>query len=161
MQSNPASTISELSWLVDNSISRELLTVPGVGQVQRSGGVAREIRLNLNPLKMEAVGVTAELVNAQVKAMNIDLPGGRSVVGGQEQSIRTLGSAADLETLRHKRIATTKGNTVAMIAGMTPIALGIGAGAEVRKSMAIAVIGGLTTSTLLTLVVVPVVLVSR
>jgi HAE1 family hydrophobic/amphiphilic exporter-1 len=47
--------------------------------------------------------------------------------------------------------------TVAMIAGMTPIALGIGAGAEVRKSMAIAVIGGLTTSTLLTLVVVPVV----
>ena len=47
--------------------------------------------------------------------------------------------------------------TVAMIAGMTPIAMGIGAGAEVRKSMAIAVIGGLTTSTLLTLVVVPVV----
>ena len=47
--------------------------------------------------------------------------------------------------------------TVAMIAGMTPIAMGIGAGAEVRKSMAIAVIGGLSTSTVLTLVVVPVV----
>jgi multidrug efflux pump subunit AcrB len=47
--------------------------------------------------------------------------------------------------------------TVAMIAGMMPIALGIGAGAEVRKPMAIAVIGGLITSTLLTLVVVPVV----
>ena len=47
--------------------------------------------------------------------------------------------------------------TVAMVAGMLPIALGIGAGAEARKSMAIAVIGGLTTSTLLTLVVVPVV----
>jgi hydrophobic/amphiphilic exporter-1 (mainly G- bacteria), HAE1 family len=47
--------------------------------------------------------------------------------------------------------------TVAMIAGMLPIAMGIGAGSEVRKSMAIAVIGGLTTSTLLTLVVVPVV----
>lgn len=47
--------------------------------------------------------------------------------------------------------------TVAMIAGMTPIALGIGAGAEVRKAMAISVIGGLCTSTLLTLIVVPVV----
>lgn len=47
--------------------------------------------------------------------------------------------------------------TVAMIAGMMPIAMGIGAGSEVRKSMAIAVIGGLITSTLLTLVVVPVV----
>jgi HAE1 family hydrophobic/amphiphilic exporter-1 len=47
--------------------------------------------------------------------------------------------------------------TIAMIAGMAPIALGIGAGAEARAPMAIAVIGGLITSTLLTLVVVPVV----
>jgi HAE1 family hydrophobic/amphiphilic exporter-1 len=47
--------------------------------------------------------------------------------------------------------------TVAMVAGMVPIALGIGAGSEVRASMAAAVIGGLITSTLLTLVVVPVV----
>jgi multidrug efflux pump subunit AcrB len=47
--------------------------------------------------------------------------------------------------------------TIAMIAGMAPIAVGFGAGSEVRAPMAIAVIGGLITSTLLTLVVVPVV----
>ncbi len=45
--------------------------------------------------------------------------------------------------------------TLAMIFGMLPIAVGTGAGAESRAPMAIAVIGGLTTSTLLTLVVVP------
>jgi HAE1 family hydrophobic/amphiphilic exporter-1 len=47
--------------------------------------------------------------------------------------------------------------TLAMIAGMAPIALGTGAGSESRSPMAITVIGGLITSTLLTLVVVPVV----
>jgi len=47
--------------------------------------------------------------------------------------------------------------TVAMISGMVPIALGIGAGSEARAPMAICVVGGLITSTLLTLVVVPVV----
>ena len=47
--------------------------------------------------------------------------------------------------------------TIAMIAGMAPIALGIGAGLETRSPMAIAVVGGLITSTLLTLVVVPVI----
>jgi hydrophobic/amphiphilic exporter-1 (mainly G- bacteria), HAE1 family len=47
--------------------------------------------------------------------------------------------------------------TIAMIAGMTPIALGLGAGSEARSPMAVAVIGGLVTSTLLTLIVVPVV----
>jgi multidrug efflux pump subunit AcrB len=38
---------------------------------------------------------------------------------------------------------------------MLPIALGLGAGAELRQSMGVVLVGGLTTSTLLTLVVVP------
>ncbi|MBW4579747.1 MAG: efflux RND transporter permease subunit [Tildeniella nuda ZEHNDER 1965/U140] len=47
--------------------------------------------------------------------------------------------------------------TAATILGMMPIALGLGAGAELRAPMAIAIIGGLITSTLLSLIVVPVV----
>jgi HAE1 family hydrophobic/amphiphilic exporter-1 len=47
--------------------------------------------------------------------------------------------------------------TLAMIFGMLPVALGIGSEAEMRQPMAVAVIGGLITSTLLTLAVVPVV----
>jgi multidrug efflux pump subunit AcrB len=46
--------------------------------------------------------------------------------------------------------------TMAMILGMLPIACGWGAGAELRAPMAIAIIGGLFTSTLLSLIVVPV-----
>jgi HAE1 family hydrophobic/amphiphilic exporter-1 len=47
--------------------------------------------------------------------------------------------------------------TLAMIFGMLPLALALGAGAEMRAPMARAVIGGLITSTVLTLIVVPVV----
>ena len=47
--------------------------------------------------------------------------------------------------------------TLAMIFGMLPLAFEIGSGAEIRAPMARAVIGGLVTSTLLTLLVVPVV----
>ena len=46
--------------------------------------------------------------------------------------------------------------TASTILGMTPIALGFGAGAELRQPMAVAIIGGLITSTLLSLIVVPV-----
>jgi multidrug efflux pump subunit AcrB len=56
-------------------------------------------------------------------------------------------------SLRLRPIVMT---TAATIFGMVPIALGIGAGAELRAPMAIAIIGGLLTSTLLTLVVIPV-----
>jgi HAE1 family hydrophobic/amphiphilic exporter-1 len=47
--------------------------------------------------------------------------------------------------------------TAAMVFGMLPVAIGMGEGAEVRAPMAICVIGGLLTSTFLTLLVVPVV----
>ena len=47
--------------------------------------------------------------------------------------------------------------TAATIAGMTPVALAMSEGGEMRAPMAVAAIGGLITSTLLTLVVVPVV----
>jgi multidrug efflux pump subunit AcrB len=47
--------------------------------------------------------------------------------------------------------------SLATIAGIIPLALGIGAGSEVRQPMGVAILGGFTTSTLLTLVVVPVI----
>jgi multidrug efflux pump subunit AcrB len=47
--------------------------------------------------------------------------------------------------------------TASTILGMLPIALGLGAGSELRAPMAIAIIGGLVTSTLLSLIVVPVI----
>jgi len=47
--------------------------------------------------------------------------------------------------------------TMAMVMGMMPLALGLGDGAEQRAPMAHAIIGGVITSTLLTLIVVPVV----
>jgi len=58
------------------------------------------------------------------------------------------------ESIRMRPIVMT---TIAMIAGMLPIAMKWGAGSEARAPMAIAVIGGLITSTILTLIIVPVV----
>ena len=57
----------------------------------------------------------------------------------------------------HKRARPIVMTTVAMIAGMLPIALGLGADSSFRQPMAISVIGGLLTSTALSLLVVPVV----
>jgi multidrug efflux pump subunit AcrB len=47
--------------------------------------------------------------------------------------------------------------TAATLLGMVPIAIGLGAGAELRAPMAVAIMGGLVTSTFLSLIVVPVI----
>jgi HAE1 family hydrophobic/amphiphilic exporter-1 len=105
-------TPAELSWFVDNELTRELLAVPGMSQVQRMGGVEREIRVELDPQRLKALGVTADDISRQLRQQNVDLPGGRAEVGGQAQSIRTLAGAETVETLSAKRILLSDGRTV-------------------------------------------------
>jgi hydrophobic/amphiphilic exporter-1 (mainly G- bacteria), HAE1 family len=110
----PGRSIEELSWLIDNTLSRTLLGLGGVGQVQRSGGVQREISVELDPAKMESYGLTADMVNNQIRSLNIDLPGGRGGIGSEEQSIRTLGSAETIEGFRSARISLPSGGWVSL-----------------------------------------------
>ena len=105
-------TAQELSWFVDNTITKRLLAVPGIAQVTRGGGVDREIRVELDPARMQALGITAVEVNQQLRQLNIDAPGGRAQVGGGEQAIRVLGGAKSAFDLGETRIAVPGGRVV-------------------------------------------------
>jgi len=72
----------------------------------------------------------------------------------REQGMPLKEALIEAGTVRLRPIVMT---TLAMIFGMAPIALGIGAGAELRSSMGVVLIGGLVTSTFLTLIVIPLV----
>jgi hydrophobe/amphiphile efflux-1 (HAE1) family protein len=102
-------TEEELSWFVDNTITKRLLSVTGVAQVQRGGGVNREIRVELDPARMAALGITAVDVNNQLRSLNLDSPGGRAQLGGGEQSIRVLGGARTALALGQTQIALSGG----------------------------------------------------
>ena len=86
------------------------------------------------------------LAGAMVSALrnNVDL----SLAQSPLQEARATRAKSD----RLRPILMT---TIAMIAGMLPIALELGTGTEILSPMAVAVIGGLVTSTLFTLVVIP------
>ena len=92
----------ELSWFVDNSVTKRLLSVPGVGAVKRMGGVSREVRVELDALKMAALNASALDVSRRLRQVQQEAPGGRGDVGGAEQSVRTIAtvqSAAELARL--------------------------------------------------------------
>ena len=97
-------TPEQLSWFVDNTLAKRMLSVSGVSQVSRDGGVSREIRIKLDPGKLEAQGVTAAAVSNQLRASNVNLPGGRGQIGGEEQAIRTVGSAGKPQRVRSSRL---------------------------------------------------------
>jgi HAE1 family hydrophobic/amphiphilic exporter-1 len=77
--------------------------------VQRLGGVDREIRIELDPARLLAYGVTADQVSSQLRALNADLPGGQAQVSGQAQTIRTLGGAQSVAELAETRIIAADG----------------------------------------------------
>ena len=108
----PGMTLEQLSWFVDDKVKRALQGVNGVGRVERYGGVDREIRINLDPSKLQSYGVTAAQVNAQVAYTNADSGAGKGNVGGQEQAIRTLGGAKTLDDLRSTKITLPTGTSV-------------------------------------------------
>lgn len=105
-------SVEQLSNLIDQTISRDILSVQGVAQVQRIGGVDREIRVELNPDQLQSLGITATQVNDQIRNLNVNLPGGRANVGSSEQTIRTLGSAPSVEQLKNYQIVLPKGGFV-------------------------------------------------
>jgi hydrophobe/amphiphile efflux-1 (HAE1) family protein len=105
-------SVEELSDLVDQQISRSLLSVPGVAQVNRTGGVDPEIRVDLDPKQLDALGITATQVNDQIRALNINLPSGRATLGEQEQGLRTLGSAPTVAALANYQIQLPNGTAV-------------------------------------------------
>ncbi len=107
-------SVEDLSNLVDDTISRALLSVRGVAEIRRVGGVDREIRINLDPERLQSLGITATQVNDQLRAFNINLPGGRAEIGGSEQSIRTLGSAQSVDVLKNYEIILPNGGSATL-----------------------------------------------
>lgn len=128
--SAPQMSPAELSWFVEDTIAKSMLSLRGVAEINRVGGVEREIRVALRPDRMLALGITAAQVNEQLRALNIDLPGGRGTLGGTEQAIRTLGAAQDVEALKARSIVLPNGRT-ARLADLAEVSDGT---AEVRTA---------------------------
>jgi multidrug efflux pump subunit AcrB len=105
-------TPEQLSWFIDNTVTKRLLAIPGVAQVSRSGGVDREIRVELDPGRLQALGLTAVEVNEQLRALNMDAAGGRAQVGGGEQAIRVLGGAKTAAALGDTQVILPGGKSV-------------------------------------------------
>ena len=105
-------TLEQLSWFIDDTISKRLLTVEGLAEVNRSGGVDREILVILDPAKMQALGVTAASVNSTLRTLNTNAAGGQAEIAGSRQSVRVLGNSSTAYELSQAQISIGGGRTV-------------------------------------------------
>jgi multidrug efflux pump subunit AcrB len=101
-----------LSWFIDNTVAKQLLTVNGVGRVKRMGGLNREIRVELDPARMAALRVTAADVSRRLRLIQQEAPGGRGDIGGAEQAVRTIATAETAHDLGKIDLSLADGRRV-------------------------------------------------
>ena len=109
---SPGKTPEQLSYFVDDVVKRALQGVRGVAQVERIGGVEREILVSLDPDRLQAAGLTAVNVSQILRGTNVDLAGGRAEIGKNDQAIRTLAGAKTLNELAGTMIPLFGGGEV-------------------------------------------------
>lgn len=105
-------TIEQLSWFIDDTIAKRILSVEGMAEVGRFGGVDREIEVILDPARMQALGVTAGQINGVLRQINLDAGGGVAEVGGTRQSLRVLGNTESAYQLSQTQIQLGGGRTI-------------------------------------------------
>ena len=101
-----------LSWFVDNTVVKRLLSLRGVGAVSRVGGVTREVQVALDPLRLQALNASASDISRQLRKIQQDASGGRTDVGGAEQSVRTIATVRSADELARMDIALSDGRHV-------------------------------------------------
>ncbi len=109
---SPGKTPEQLSYFVDDVVKRALQGVRNVAQVERIGGVEREILVSLDPDRLQAAGLTAVDVSHRLRGTNVDLAGGRAEIGKNDQAIRTLAGAKTLNDLAGTMIPLFGGGEV-------------------------------------------------
>jgi multidrug efflux pump subunit AcrB len=109
---SPGKTPEQLSTYVDNVVIPALQGIHGVAEVERIGGVQREILVSLDPDRLEAVGLTAVDVSHQLRGTMMNVAGGRAAIGGQDQAIRTLAGSKSIADLAGTMISLPLGGEV-------------------------------------------------
>jgi multidrug efflux pump subunit AcrB len=101
-----------LSWFTDDTVARAIMSVPGVGRFERVGGVQREVQVNVDPVRLQALNVTAVDISRALKRVQQEASGGRGQLSGAEQGMRTIATVRQSSDLAALPIALADGRSI-------------------------------------------------
>lgn len=110
--SSPQRDDEALSWFVEDTVAKRLLSVRGVGAVNRVGGVSREVTIALDPVKLQSLGATAADISRQLREIQRESAGGRTNLGSGEQPVRTLANVTSVEEMRPLQLSLADGRRI-------------------------------------------------
>ncbi len=95
--------------IIEDQVQYRLERVPGVAAVDIWGGLEREIHVNLDPAKINALSIPLDRIIANIREGNVNIPAGTIEKGNFEVTIRTPGEYTDLKQLEDTVVAMRQG----------------------------------------------------
>lgn len=105
-------TIRDITEYCDKVLRRQLETVSGVGQVMLVGGQARQININLDPMKLRAYKLTVADVARAIESQNLQMPSGSTKDGSKQYTLRTLGRVHGMKEMDAITVKNRDGRTI-------------------------------------------------
>ena len=106
--------VEDLSWFVDDTVTKRLSDIPGVSTVSRIGGLQREITVAADPITLSGLKLSITQLSNQITGIQQDSSGGEAEVGKTTQTIRVLGAVERASDLNNLQIAVPTGGTQAL-----------------------------------------------
>lgn len=107
--SSPNMDEEDMSWFVDDMLTKKLLTVKGVGSVSRVGGVSRQVWVELDVAKLQALNASAADISRQLGLIQQESSGGLTKLSGSEQPIRTIATVNTAQELANMSVTLSDG----------------------------------------------------
>ena len=107
-------SVEDLSWFVDDTITKRLSDIPGVSTVGRIGGLQREITVAADPITLSGLKFSITQLSQQIAGIQQDSSGGEAEVGKTTQTIRVLGAVERAGELNDLQVAVPTGGTQAL-----------------------------------------------
>jgi HAE1 family hydrophobic/amphiphilic exporter-1 len=102
----------EITEIADKQIKEVLETVQDVGEVSLMGDRRREIRILLDPNRLNAYGLTVQQVASAVERQNTEIPGGTFIAGPSEISMRTMGRLRSVDEFQQIVLSYREGSVI-------------------------------------------------
>lgn len=106
--------VEDLSWFVDDTVTKRLSDIPGVSTVSRIGGLQREITIAADPIVLSGLKFSITQLSQQIAGIQQDSSGGEAEVGKTTQTIRVLGAVERASELNDLQVAIPAGGTQAL-----------------------------------------------
>jgi len=104
----------ELTELVDNQVRYRFGRLPGVAQVDMWGEFKREVRIELDPDRIKALGLPIDQVLQAIRNANLDLPAGKIEQGRFEVTLRAPAEFSNLDQIRNTVVYQREGAAVTL-----------------------------------------------